>query len=587
MVNDDVREIKSKLDIVEVVEDYVALRKKGQSYWGCCPFHGEKTPSFSVSRERQTYHCFGCNRGGDVFSFIMEIENIEFREALERLAERAGITLHQFQGQDRKASALLRDINQQAQDFFTASLESAGAKAARAYLERRFITPDIAKRFGIGWAPASWNSLQNKLSSLGYKESEMLDSGLVSQGTKGVYDRFRGRIMFPIYNVTDRLIGFGGRILEGDEAKYLNSPESQLFNKRNNLYLLNRAKSSVREAGSVILVEGYMDAIRAHLKGYTNTVASLGTALTDAQASLIKRMAGLCYICYDSDSAGAEATLRGMYILQKAGVAVKVMRLTTGKDPDEVLLRDTGLEEFRSAMDNALPLPVYHAMIKSRDFSVPEKASQAKRELLDGLATLSNFDVQPHINRISQILGIFPHELKKELENRHENIRGANKRPIPEDDYTQNVYEDEPGNDFPDDLECLFCSLLWSDSEVRAAFRPEITLPFITNSMIKTIIFALLNGEAPETMENRWRQMNDTTSLKIIAKGNGIAEKENISASVAGRILNVLQKRCVENRLESLQLKLKKGTATDKEIEEHLKLTRILKGGAFRNEEKY
>ncbi|MEG1642258.1 MAG: DNA primase [Synergistaceae bacterium] len=583
MVNDDIREIKSKIDIVEVVGDYVTLRKKGQSFWGCCPFHGEKTPSFSVSPERQTYHCFGCNRGGDIFTFIMEMEHLEFKEALERLAERAGVTLQVFKSGNRSKSNTIKDANLFALDFFASSLESSSGKVARAYLERRFISLDIAKRFGIGWAPASWNALEAKLESLGFSNEDMVESGLVSQGNKGLYDRFRGRVMFPIYSVTDRLIGFGGRILEGDEAKYLNSPESQLFNKRNNLYLLNKAKSEIRNKGYLILVEGYMDAIRAHLNGYANTVASLGTALTESQASLIKRMSSICYICYDSDAAGTEATLRGMYILQREGITVKVVRLTTGKDPDEVLLREHGLEEFQSAIDNALPLPIYHAMLKSKDLAIPEKANSAKKDLLDGLATLSTFDVAPYLDEVARILGIFSHELKKELDSRHEIVRGvSHKKPIPEDD-TSSLFDDDvlELNDSFDDLECLFCSLIWNDEKVRANFEPSTTLPFIRNDVIKTIVFGLLSGESTEALESRWRQMNDSTSLRALAKGNSLVEKGQFLPDFAHSLLKTLRKKCIENRAVFLQDKLKKGTATNQEIEEHLNLTRILKGGAF------
>ena len=307
---------------------------------GRCPFHNEKTPSFAVSPDRQTFHCFGCGKGGDVFTFIMEMEHIEFREALEKLAERTGVKLQVRSGRNTEAVRTLGNINVCALDFFRRSLAGSGGEAARAYLTRRVISRESASRFELGWAPASWNSLIRQLKSSGFSEAQIEESGLVAKSERGVYDRFRGRVMFPIYSITDRLIGFGGRIIDGEGAKYLNSPESPLFNKRNNLYLLNKAKAAVREKGFIILTEGYMDAIRCHLSGYTNTVASLGTSLTEAQAALIKRMAGLCYICYDSDAAGQEASLRGMYILQRQGVSVKIVRLSGGKDPDEILLQE-------------------------------------------------------------------------------------------------------------------------------------------------------------------------------------------------------------------------------------------------------
>ena len=579
MPSDDVHEIKSKLDIVDIVGDYVSLRQNGQTYWGRCPFHNEKTPSFSVSRERQTFHCFGCGKGGDIFTFVMEMEHLEFREALERLAERAGVKLQRISSYSGTRTTELRDIQLQALDFFKESLMSSGAEPARAYLKRRNLTDDMCRQFEIGWAPSSWNALRDRLASLGYTQAQMMDSGLVSQGTKGIYDRFRGRIMFPIYNITDRLIGFGGRILEGDEAKYLNSPETKFFNKRNNLYLLNKAKISARERGNIILVEGYMDAIRLHLCGFTNTVASLGTALTDAQASLIKRMTGLCYICYDSDAAGQEAALRGMYVLQKHGVAVRVVQLTGGKDPDEILQQQNGVENFGKCLEGALPLPVYHATLCERNMAVPEKANAAREDLLDGLASLSPFDVTPYLDKICQQLGVFPHELQRDIESRHEKIRGKSAAPLPEDDFVNidNEAEAQP----VDDLECIFCSLLWNNSDIITRFQPESVLPFIKDPALQNMISALLEGDSTETLEERWRRIGDTTALNYIAKGNSLLDREDMLPDDAEKILTAIRKKYIEKRFVSLQKKFKLGTATESEIKEHLKLSRILKGGDF------
>lgn len=580
MASDDVREIKSKLDIVEVVGDYVALRKNGQTHWGRCPFHNEKTPSFSVSQERQTFHCFGCGKGGDIFTFIMEMEHLEFRETLEILAERAGVKLQKLPGRSPLKSSGASNIQVIALDFFKKSLEGAGGEAARSYLSRRSINSDVSSRFEIGWAPSSWDALRKHLEICGFNAQQIMDSGLVTQGTKGTYDRFRGRIIFPIYNVSDRLIGFGGRILDGDEAKYLNSPESPLFNKRNNLYLLNKAKMSARTEKHIILVEGYMDAIRAHLAGFTNTVASLGTALTDAQAALIKRVTGLCYICYDSDSAGQEAALRGMYVLQKHGVAVKIMRLSGAKDPDELLLLSNGVEDFKKAIESAVPLPVYHAVIRSADIADPEKSYAAREELLDGLASLSLFDLQPYFDKIGQELGIFAHELKNEIESRQEKIRGRESHRIPEDDF-ESITSDEDDNDTPDKVECQLCSLIWGNEEVRALLHAEAIVPFVKSPIIKDIVVALLSGERPDTLEKRWRTMGESSGLNVIALGNGLVDKEGLSSDNASDLLRILHRRFAEKRASYLQNKLKKNIATADEVQECQDLTRKLKGGNF------
>ncbi len=582
MASDDVREVKSRLDIAEVIGDYVVLRKNGQTYWGKCPFHNEKTPSFSVSTERQTFHCFGCGKGGDIYTFIMEIENLDFREALERLAERAGIKL-QGPSKNNFGTSVRGNILQKALGFFAGSLHERSGEPARAYLARRSITPDDMRRFELGWAPSSWDSLSRHLHDLGFTDDQIIESGLAAQGTRNIYDRFRGRIIFPIYSATDRIIGFGGRILDGDGAKYLNSPESDLFNKRNNLYLMNRAKMSIRERGHALLVEGYMDAIRCHLAGYTNAVASLGTALTEAQALLIKRMTGLCYICYDSDNAGQEAALRGMYTLQKQGVSVKIVRLTGGKDPDEVLLQDGGLQIFKSAVDVALPLPVYHAMLRKAEMEIPEKSLAARNDLLDGLASLSSFDTAPHIEKISQQMGVFPHELQREIDTRRINQSETGTRRMPEDDFVrmETGPEKDSSSSEPDDLECMLCSMLWGSEELRSRFSPEYVVPFVRDEILQNMASALLSGETPGGLEERWRQLGDKRSFELIARGNGLISRDGMDLDKADNIAETIRRRCIEERVRSLNIKLKKGTAAESEVEEHLRLTRILKGGKF------
>lgn len=592
MGNDDVREIKSRLSIADIVGDYVALRKNGKTLWGKCPFHTEKTPSFSVSEERQTFHCFGCGKGGDVFTFIMEIENLEFKEALERLAEKAGVKLKPRGGDKNAGAKSVGCINTAAQDFFRASLDGDGGEAARAYLSRRNISREAAGRFGLGWAPPSWNALLNKLLRDGYKEKDILEAGLAVVGGKGAYDRFRGRVMFPIYNAAGRLIGFGGRALDGEGAKYLNSPESALFNKRNNLYLLNDAKQEIRKEGSAILVEGYMDAIRAHLAGFTNTVASLGTALTDTQASLIKRMTDLCYICYDSDPAGRDAALRGMYVLQKQGVSVRVVRLAGGKDPDDILSLEDGPAIFRKALGEALPLPLYHAVIKRGDLRIPEKAVSAREDLLEGLASLSPFDVAPYLDKLCRILELFPHELQREIAQRRQKIRGRDYSRPPEDGYEAG---DTGGGFGADDEECRLCSMLWNSAKLRASFAAELVVPFVSDATVQNIISALLTGEEPELLEARWRQMGDARSLNLVARGNGLIDREYrgkdsmvslTEREISNKIVDNLRRKCMRKRFATLEKKLRNETATAEELHEHLKLGRILKGGIRENEEK-
>ncbi|MDR1649905.1 MAG: DNA primase, partial [Synergistaceae bacterium] len=328
MANDDVRRIKDQIDIVDIVGDKVRLRPAGPGggYIGLCPFHDEKTPSFRVSRERQNFHCFGCGKGGDVFTFVMETEGLDFRAALELLAERAGVELTDsvWQKRGEKRSAIsLHEVMEIAGKSFRALLSAPEGEAARAYLARRNISPETASRFELGWSSASWDTTWRTLKNAGVPPRDAVDAGLAQEGQRGgLYDRFRGRVMFPIRDVSGRLVAFGGRIVDGEGPKYINSPEGALYSKRRNLYLLHAAKKAIQEKARAILTEGYMDALRLHLHGHDETVASLGTSLTEEQAKLLKRFSSRCYICYDSDAAGQEATIRGMYTLQNFGLDV-------------------------------------------------------------------------------------------------------------------------------------------------------------------------------------------------------------------------------------------------------------------------
>jgi len=567
----EIDEIKNRLDIVEIVGDYVKLIRKGSRYWGCCPFHNEKTPSFSVSQEKQNFHCFGCGKGGDIFSFVQEMEHLDFRETLERLAERAGVKLEPRKGEfiDSKTK---KNIMSDAQEFFRKTLDTPAAAAARAYLKRRNIDYEAAAVFGIGWAPDSWNSLSSILMAKGYKEKELIDSGLVSQGTKGVYDRFRGRIMFPIYNVTDKLIGFGGRAIAGEEAKYLNSPESDLFNKRNNLYLLNKAKLEMHRTKSAILVEGYMDAIRCHLCGFTNAVASLGTALTEHQAMLIKRMANNCYICYDSDAAGQEAALRGMYVLQKQGVSVKVVKLSGGKDPDEILQLEHGVENFRAALDSAQPLPIYHAYVCKQQQKDPEVAAAARQRLLEGLASLSVFELEPQIETVSQILGVYPHELKNEISKRQETVRRGEAREQP----SYVTFEAKSGK-VCDDREAMLCALFWNDEKIRTRYPLSNVIHFIENETAQNIIAALLGGESKAELESRWRNLEDNSSIALLARGDALLTASEDAVPLADRLLLELRKATAERRVKTLNAKMIQGIATAEEMKEHFELAKYIK----------
>jgi DNA primase len=337
------------------------LEKRGKNYFGLCPFHREKTPSFSVEAGKQIFYCFGCGKGGNVFQFISLAEKLDFMESVRFLADRAKIMLPESddprEEERAKLKQLVLDINLLAARFFNEALRSRQGSAAAAYLKRRQISESTARRFGLGYSYNEWDSLYKYLKAQGISGDEMLKSGLVLKSSSGqMHDRFKGRLMFPIFDVRGNVIGFGGRVLDDSLPKYMNSPETPAYNKGKHLYALNFAKNS--ESKELIIVEGYMDVISLHQSGISNAVASLGTALTESQGRLLKKYADEIIISYDADTAGQAATRRGLDILNDIGCKVRVLSVPDGKDPDEYI-RKNGPDKFRKLVQNALPLVEY------------------------------------------------------------------------------------------------------------------------------------------------------------------------------------------------------------------------------------
>ncbi|MEA5082652.1 MAG: DNA primase [Lachnospiraceae bacterium] len=352
-----VEEIRTQNDIVEVISSYIPLKQKGGSYFGLCPFHNEGTPSFSVSAEKQLYYCFGCGAAGNVFSFVMQMENCDFVEALKRLADRANITIAETEyskeaAQEEKLRVDLFEIHKVAGRFYHDVLQAEDGKTALDYLEKRQVTPAMQRKFGLGFSPEGKDRLYNVLKEKGFSDKAMLKSGLVMENKygKGYHDRFYGRLMFPIFDVQGRVIGFGGRIMEKGEPKYLNSPETPLFNKKRTLYGLNFARSSKKK--EIILVEGYMDMISIYQAGFHNVAASLGTAFNAEHATVLKKFVNDIILIFDSDSAGETAALRAIPILVGAGFRVRVLQVPNGKDPDE-FIKQNGSVEFSKLLVNA------------------------------------------------------------------------------------------------------------------------------------------------------------------------------------------------------------------------------------------
>ncbi|MDR2780057.1 MAG: DNA primase [Synergistaceae bacterium] len=588
-MRNDSLEIKSRIDIVDLISAYVELKRAGNSLVGLCPFHSEKTPSFHVSPDKQSYHCFGCGKGGDIFDFIMEIEGFGFKEALVLLAERAGVKLSNTGGEkiSRSKAHGVRGALEAAKFFFRSAFEEPGGQSARAYLERRNICAETAARFEIGWSPQSWDLLSKHLASAGFSEAETLDAGLAIKSERGMYDRFRGRVIYPINDDGGRVVGFGGRIIDGEGAKYVNSPEGPLFNKRRTLYLMDGAKRAARERGRIILVEGYMDAIRAHLSGFTETVASLGTSLTEEQAALIKRFTGLCYIAYDADGAGQEASIRGMYILQRHGVDVRVVTLPENLDPDDFLSGEDGAEKFESALKKALPLPLYHVYIKRHDLASPGKARIAREDILAGLASLPALDIAAYTPAISRGFGILEHELRGEIDARRkgfrrgriENVKSANFREG--NDSVPCVYINE-GENTRDrralDLECAFCSLLWRDEELRARWECGDLIPFFSDEASAGIAAALVSGDAPDELESRWRALGERICFERLARGDAVIGETGLKPEHADKIIEDIRVCAARRRLEVLKPLVIRGEAEKNEAAEYHELVKKLKG---------
>lgn len=407
---DDTELIKQKINIVDLIQEYLPLKKSGINFKALCPFHNEKTPSFVVSPERQIFKCFGCQKGGDIFTFLMEKEGMEFKEALEFLAKKAGVALKVRSDQGKGIKERLFEANLKAQEFFHYILtkHKLGKKALE-YLKKRGVSGESIELFGIGYAPNSWESLTKFLLKRGFTISEIISSGLgvASKGIvqAGCYDRFRGRITFPMIDTKDKLRGFSGRVLTAQEPKYINTPQTQIFDKGSFLFGLNLAKTDIRDKKETILVEGEIDVILSHQTSSRNVVASKGTALTEGQVELIKKYTDTISLGFDMDLAGDSASRRGIEIADKAGLNIKVIQLESGKDAAEVVKSDPML--WQKAIDHAVPIYDYYLTSTASRFDLknPAHLRQIGAELIPVWAKISDDLVRDHyIQKLASFL---------------------------------------------------------------------------------------------------------------------------------------------------------------------------------------
>lgn len=532
-MNSITEEISSTLNIADLIANDTQLKPSSHGYVGLCPFHHEDTPSFHVYTDTNSYYCFGCHRGGNIFTYVMTRENINFSEALRLLADRAGITLND----EHSHRHISRDILKLTEDFFCERLNSSNL--ALSYLQKRSLTKSDIQKFKLGYAPDAWDTLTLYLRSHGLSDKALTDAGLSVQWRGGVYDRFRGRIIFPVHDITGRIIAFGGRLISGEGAKYINSPESEIYHKRKNLYLLDMARNAIREKKRSILCEGYMDAIRLHKTGFTESVASLGTSLTAEQAELLSRYADTCYICYDSDTAGQNAAIRGMYILQSNGLEVRVINLPEGKDPDEYLLSHSA-GDFEQLITDAKPLVLAH--IASMREMLEDRAThkRAVKELIMSLRGLRASEVLEYKSQICEATRILPSELEKMLISE----KPAVIEPV--------MPAEHKAAD--DELECALCALMMKDGKLRIKINSDDVMKLISNPEVQDLALSILNEDI-SNLNEIWLQTGDMNKFGMLQRGeilcrqlSGLSDDEKYT-----HIYSALKRASIERRINEIK----------------------------------
>ena len=435
-----VEELKSQIDIVDVIGRAVQLKRAGANYKGLCPFHNEKTPSFVVSQQKQIFTCFGgCGASGDVVSFVKRYYNLDFNEAVEKLANEYGITIKKNNYSDDREKYY--EINREAARFFYKSM-TENKNAGYTYMQRRGIADSTIKKFGLGYADESWDSLYNYFKNKGTDEKILVELGLLSEKGGKYYDKFRNRVMFPIMNTSGKVIGFGGRALDNEAMpKYLNSPENRVFKKKNNLYALNITRQDIGKEGMAIIVEGYMDAISLYQGGVKNVAASLGTALTENQAKLVNRYTKNVVLSYDADAAGQKAALRGIDVLKNENCKVKVLHVTDGKDPDEYIKKN-GKEAFLELITASMPYTDYklQAYKKNLNLDTEEGKLDYMKRIAPILSELSPVEADLYIKKIAKDVGIAEGAIKMEILGNNNEIGEKNKFQ-PREEKKENDYD--------------------------------------------------------------------------------------------------------------------------------------------------
>lgn len=551
-----IEDIRVNNDIVDVVSEYVRLDKKGKDYFGLCPFHKEKTPSFSVVPSKQIFYCFGCGKGGNVIQFIMNAENLDYIEALKYLADRVKIQLPEGENKEDIEKAKLKQeilkINTEAARFFHTELSSPKSENVQKYLANRSISEQTVRKFGLGYSPEGWDQLYNYLLSKDFDEKAVVSSGLVlPKKNGGYYDRFRGRIMFPIFDIRGNIIGFGGRVIDASQPKYMNSPETPVYSKGKQLYALNFAKKS--NTKKLIVVEGYMDVISLHQSGIINTVASLGTALTESQGRILKKYADEIVISYDADTAGQAATMRGLDLLNEIGCTVKVLQIPDGKDPDEYV-RKNGVDGFRKLVDNSLSLIEYKVKVLKSQINIDSTAGKISfiNKIADVLAKVDNrIEIEMNVKKLAREYEISEESIYSEIYRRNRpkaslktavldlNIVKNAKKPLNENRDKERVHDER-----------MLISLLSIDNRMYEAVKSKISEEDFTDEenkrVYRNVVERLENkkGIVPGELLNILSEETANDFTRIIQKECNCEDNFKAVMDIIKRMeINKLQKR--------------------------------------------
>jgi DNA primase len=535
LYNEDfIEKIRFSNDIIDVVSEYTSLKQSGKSHKGLCPFHDEQTASFNVSSDQQLYYCFGCGVGGNIFNFIMEIEGLTFTEAIEFLADRANIDLpeeNNSQARKRKVSERkkLLQIHKLATQFYNyLLLESDFGQEAYDYLLSRGFDEDIIEKFQLGFAPDRWQGLYKFLSDKGYSDQVLVKSGLVlpRKNTDGYYDRFRNRVMFTIFDHRHQAIGFGGRVLSSEQQpKYLNSPQTQLFDKSENLYGLNWAKESMRKTGEAIITEGYTDVITAAQHGIENVIASLGTALTSQQAKLLKRYVDRVYIAYDSDVAGAKATLRGLDVLKAEGLEVKVISLGVDQDPDEYI-KELGKDKFMETKKNATSLIQFKIdqTVNEKKLANVDDRVNVVQNLLPIIDSIEDqVEKDEYIKKIAEKLqiriAVLRAELKKHKKTKHQD-RKVSSRNNNNDSRENMVFNDSKKSGYQNAVHGLFKMILNNSHLIDFCAQKLDSDDFVAgkDAQLFSAICELYQAEGELEINKLFKKIEDQAVEKMLTK---------------------------------------------------------------------